>query len=169
MVLMAMGPIAFAQTSPADNRPFATITFKPIPKASSVYGVFQGRTPCPIASQLHMPTSGDCEKLKWQIVLYREPATFVLTIVGGGEVVHQQGGSYRWYEVKGQWTVLKGIALNTGMDVFRLTIDDKGTELRLLKGDDNVLFLLDKDFSVLAGDGDFSYTLNRVELFAGKK
>lgn len=30
-----------------------------------------------------------------------------------------------------------------------------------MKGDDNVLFFLDKDRNLLVGNSDFSYTLNR--------
>ncbi|HEY6899111.1 MAG TPA: hypothetical protein VI233_00650 [Puia sp.] len=161
-----------AQTSPADNKPFQAITFRAIPRGPSVFGVFQGRTPCEIARWLGLTTDSYCEKLKWEVVLYRDsvtmqPVRYLLSIVGGGEVVHQYGGTYRWYQVEGRWTVLKNVAPYPSMDIFRLSIGDK--ELYLLKGDDNVLFILDKDKAVMAGNEDFSYTLNRVELVAGKK
>lgn len=41
--------------------------------------------------------------------------------------------------------------------------------LYLLKGDDNVLFILDENKELRVGNEDFSYTLNRVELVPGKK
>jgi hypothetical protein len=35
-----------AQTAGADNKPWQTITFHPIPSGPSVFGIFEGRMPC---------------------------------------------------------------------------------------------------------------------------
>ncbi|MBS1660341.1 MAG: hypothetical protein JST68_04750 [Bacteroidetes bacterium] len=174
-ITLLLSHTIMAQTSAADNKPFETITFRDIPNGPAVFGVFEGRSPCPVlAEQLHFSISAECEKLKLEIDLYHDPAShaptnYVLSVIGGGDVVRQQGGAYRMYRVQGQWAILKNVASYPGMEVVRLAIDDKGTELFLLKGDDNVLFILDKNKGILAGNEDFSYTLNRVALVAGKK
>ena len=159
-----------AQTAAADNKSFQTITFHPIPKGPSVFGVFEGRFPCPgVARQLKISIDADCAKLKCDLTLYRDsvtfqPTKFVFTIVGGGDVVKQEGGSYRQKLLEGKWAIVKGIKLSPDAEVFQLELSKPGTYFYLMKGDENVLFLLDENKEFRVGNEDFSYTLNRVEL-----
>jgi hypothetical protein len=163
------------QTAPAHNKPSQTITYRAIPAGPSVFGVFEGRPPCPVlARQLHLSTDADCVKLKMDIAFYRNPATlkpdsFVLSIVGSGDVVRQEGGSYRYQEIRGRWSIVKGRQPYPAMEIYRLTLNNRGTTLNLLRGDENVLFILDQHNAVMAGNPDFSFTLNRVELVPGKQ
>src|SRR5882757_4679674 len=82
-----------AQTASADNKLFHTITFHPIPKGPSVFGIFEGRPPCAgLAEQLKISIDADCVKLKCDLTLYRDPVTsqptnFILSVVGGGNVI----------------------------------------------------------------------------------
>jgi hypothetical protein len=46
--------------------------------------------------------------------------------------------------------------------VYALAYGEPNQVLYLYKGDENVLFILDEKREFLAGDKDFSYTLNRV-------
>jgi hypothetical protein len=46
--------------------------------------------------------------------------------------------------------------------VYQLSPTPDQSALLLLKGDDNVLFLLNQKREPLVGHADFSYTLNRV-------
>ena len=164
-----------AQTAAADNKLFQTITFHPIPSGPSVFGVFEGRPPCrEIARQLDISTDADCPKLKCNIIFYRDPATllptsFTLSIVGGGDVVKQDGGSYRKKVLEGKWTIVKGIKSNPAAEVYQLNFGKPGSYFYLLKGDENVLFVLDEKKEFRVGNEDFSYTLNRIELVAGNK
>lgn len=162
-----------AQTAAADNKLSQTITFRPIPKGPSVLGVFEGRPPCPeIAKQLNLPIPGDCEKLKWDLVFYRDPvtlkpSTFTLYIAGGGDVVKQEGGSYQRKILEGKWTIVKGPGSDPGAAVYALEFGNAKTRMYLFKGDENVLFVLDENKEFRVGNEDFSYTLNRVELVPG--
>ena len=162
-----------AQTAAADNKPSQTITFHPIPKGPSVFGVFDGRPPCiEIARQLKISIDAYCPKLKWDLILYRDPVTlqptnFALTIVGGGDVVKQEGGSYRKKLLEGKWAIIKGMKSNSDVEVYQLELDKPRAYLYLMKGDENVLFLLDENKEFRVGNEDFSYTLNRVELVPG--
>jgi hypothetical protein len=159
-----------AQTAAVNNKLSQTITSRPIPKGASVVGVFEGRPPClGIAEQLSIVTDADCAKLKFDLTFYQDsvtlqPATYTLFIVGGGDVVKQDGGSYREKVLKGKWAIIKGIRSNPNAEVYRLELDKPGAYFYLLKGDDNVLFILNENKDFRIGNEEFSYTLNRVEL-----
>ena len=163
-----------AQTAVADNKPSEAVSFQPIPGGASFFGAFEGRVPCTgVARQLKLSIPGDCEKLKCRLTLFRdsatlEPATFMLRIVGGGEIKWQDGHSYRLKELKGRWSVSKGLPSDPNAEAYTLNFDDPGMQLYLLKGDDNVLFALDEKKAFRVGNGEYSYTLNRVVLVPGK-
>jgi hypothetical protein len=166
---------SIAQTAAIDNKLSQSITFRPIPKGTSVFGIFEGRPPCNgLAKQLKISTPADCEKLKCNLILYQDPATmqpttFALTIIGGGEVVKAaDGSSYLQKVIKGKWTIIKGTESNPAATIYGLEIG-MGAYLYLLKGDENVLFVLDENKVFSVGNEDFSYTLNRVELVPGNK
>lgn len=163
-----------AQTAGADNKISKCITFHEIPKGPSVYGVFQGRCPCNgIANTLSLATDSQCDKLKIGITFYQDsitkkPATYILSIVGAGDVIKQSGGSYRLGTIKGNWTITKGNSANKNATIYQLQTNNNGGKLLLLKGDENVLFILDENGQFMTGNEYFSYTLNRVELVPGK-
>jgi len=163
-----------AQTAAVDNKLSQTITFHPIPKGPSVLGVFEGRPPClEIARQLKISTTTDCVKLKWDLTFYRDPfsfqpTTYILHIVGAGDVVKQEGSSYRRKLLEGKWAIIKGIKSNPDTEVYQLELGKPGAYFYLLKGDENVLFVLDENKEFRVGNEDFSYTLNRVELVPKK-
>jgi hypothetical protein len=164
-----------AQTAAVDNKLSQSITFRPIQKGPSVSGIFEGRPPCKgLAKQLKIATPADCEKLKCNLTLYQDPetmqpTTFALTIIGGGEVVKAADGSaYLQKVIKGKWTISKGVKGNPDAVVYGLEFDP-GAYLYLVKGDENVLFVLDENKGFSVGNEDFSYTLNRVELVPGNK
>jgi hypothetical protein len=162
------------QTEAPDNKLSQTITFHPIPKGPSVLGIFEGRPPClEMAIQLEIATTADCTKLKCDLTFYRDPVTFqpttyTLSIVGGGDIVKQEGGSYRQKVLKGKWTIVKGTKSNPEAEIYRLELSKTGAYFYLLKGDENVLFILDENREFRVGNDKFSYTLNRVELISKK-
>jgi hypothetical protein len=166
---------SLAQTAAADNKISQSGTFHPIHMDATVFGVFQGRPACTgTANQLGVEIPADCDKLKWSLTLYRDtvtqqPATYELSIVGGGDVVRTDGGSYRMKILEGKWNRVKGTRSNPNAEVYELELPKPGKNMHLLKGDENVLFVLDENRDFLVGDMDFSYTLNRVELVQAKK
>jgi len=162
--------VSEAQTAAADNKLSTTITFRPIPKGPTVYGIFEGRPPCPgIAKQLKLVIPPDCIKLKWDLILYRDsvmlqPTNYILTIIGGGDVVKVEGGSYQQKRLEGKWKISKGTRLNPDAVIYQLELGKPGDYLSMVKGDENVLFILDENKEFRVGNEDFSYTLNRVQL-----
>jgi len=164
-----------AQTAAVDNKLSKTITFRPIPKGPTVVGVFEGRPPCQgITRQLKLATTADCIKLKCDLTLYRDqatsqPTTYTLSIIGGGDVVKMEGSSYRHKVLEGKWKIVQGAKSNPNAIIYQLSLGKPGDYFYILKGDENVLFILDENKEFRVGNEYFSYTLNRVELVSGKK
>ena len=118
---------------------------------------FVGKTPCKeLAGTLKISNTIDCFKLKWDLILVNDPeknypTTYELRRTGHRESV-----------IKGTWIVSKGTKTNPEAIVYQLDPDKPNESLLLLKGDDNVLFFLDKNRNFLVGNSEFSYTLNRL-------
>ena len=146
-----------AQTAAKDNIISESITFKDPPTGADIYGIFEGRTPCsPISKQLGATVAPDCDHLKWQVILYRDtltlaPTAFTLTT----ELFDRR-------PLKGKWEIAEDKE-NTAGTLLVLYYSPNRKPLYLLKGDDNVLFILNDNRQMLTGNEDFSYTLNRVK------
>jgi hypothetical protein len=159
-----------AQTAGADNKPSKSITFRPIPKGPSVFGVFEGRPPCAgMAGQLKLAITPECIKLKCVLTLYRDsitlqPTRYTFLILGGGDVVNKDGNSYRQKEIAGNWEIVKGTKSDPEAVVYQLELNKPKDHFNILQGDENVLFILDENKEFRVGNENFSYTLNRVEL-----
>ncbi len=139
-----------------NDRPKATqsFTIAPSPNKQAYPLVFEGRTPCQGLSHLLDPNKQDaCLKMKWYVLLYADPITQKPTY-------YLEGGSgYRKETMdKGTWSIQ---TLSNGRIIYQLKPDNKDHVISLLKGDDNILFFVRPDGSLLVGNEDFSYTLNR--------
>jgi len=146
--------------SPSDKASKKTISAQPIAADSATVGIFEGRTPCSDAlRELNGIPTGNCQVIKCQLILYQDvpthlPTSFLLhTIyVGAGDTK---------FANTGKWRISQGTKLNPQATVYELTADKPNVSLMLFKGDDNVLFFLDKDDNFLVGTSYASYTLNR--------
>jgi hypothetical protein len=112
---------------------------------------FDGRTPCNVPGVVAPGTT--CYKLKWRIILYadpqrNEPGTYRIL----GTVWRKEGGR------TGSWKIITG---KNGRVVYKLNDENGKGLLYLLKVDENILLFTDADGKLLAGDEDFSYTLNK--------
>lgn len=148
-----------AQTAAVDNKLSKSITFHPIPTGPAVYGIFEGRPPCQeIARQVDSPASSECTKVKWRLTLYYDPITREPT-------TYQLLG--RYLPAEGKWKILRGMPSNPDAIIYQLELSKPGSSFYFLKGDENVLFVLDENKNFRVGNDQFSYTLNRVELVPG--
>ena len=142
--LFSMQPLAAASTIPIHARLLKEDTATIIE--------FAGRTPCQeIAKQMNWKVSKECWKMKWLITLKRdaktlEPNGFILrqTNISGARIL-------------GKWKIDKTEQGN----ILSLTTSDTGQQLNLLIGNEDVLFILDKQLRPLVGNSEFSFTLNR--------
>jgi hypothetical protein len=118
--------------------------------------VFDGRTPCQeFAREQNLTVVNDCFKLKWRIILYRDPKTLFPSRYEMKRVTKNLS------ELTGTWSVIKGTRTNPDAIVYELTPSNSKRKFRLLQGDENVLFVMRDDDELFGSDENFSYTLNR--------
>ena len=143
-----------AQILSTSNKPSQVWPGGDIITGKNVYGVFAGRTPCQeFIKELNMEASPECLKRKMNIILYQDSAT-------GRPTTYETKGFGKW-SGKGKWYILQETPTDPNATIFQLKLDET-TSLYLLKGDDNVLFILDRNKNFLTGNAKFSYTLNRA-------
>jgi hypothetical protein len=124
-------------------------TISPLSTGPTVYGVFEGRTPClGVARLLARTVAPGCSKLKWRLTLYqnpdnRRPTTFKL-----------EGTLYRSDRVEGPLTL-------SDRGVITLEGPNRTTLISLLKVNDDAVMFLDQSGNMLVGNASFSYTLER--------
>jgi hypothetical protein len=145
------------QPGEISRAPDMSYTISPLATGPAVFGVFEGRTPCRgISRQLKLPEIDGCLKVKWRVTLYRDPSSAAATSYKIESSLHRQRAR------EGTWKLLRQSSAGSDSEVYHLDATATEGAIRLLKGDDNVLFFVDERFSPLIGTADFSYTLNRV-------
>lgn len=123
------------------------------PPGSVVLAYYEGRTACKeLMAALQEGYREACAKRKLSLILYVDSAT-------------RRPSSYKIRGVgirsgKGKWTIEKGTPTDPEAVVYRL--DMGAVSMLLLKGDEQVLFILDQDKRFLVGNAKYGYTLNRV-------
>ena len=95
-------------------------------------------------------------KIKMGTDLFRDPKTNRPTIY------KLEGSLYREQAREGKWVIVRGTKNDANAIVYQLDPDKPGNSFYFLKGDDNILFILDENKNPRVGNIDFSYTLNRV-------
>jgi hypothetical protein len=119
--------------------------------------IFDGRTPCQqFAAEHQMNVSSSCFKLKWRLILNRDPVSHKPTTYTIRKVVDNIPR-----DVSGKWQAVKGANGNTDALVYQLDPDKSNESIYLLVGDENVLFFLNQEHKLYVGNSDFSFTLNR--------
>ena len=122
----------------------------------AVFGIFDGRTPCQgIARELGIPARPGCWKAKWRLTLFHDPTTHEPTNY------RLEGTLYATRPREGRWRISRGTALNADADVFELAPSSGESPTQLLRGDDGVLFFLDRERQPLIGNASNAYTLDR--------
>ena len=126
---------------------------------------FSGRSPCrEIAQQINHPVEADCFKLKWGIDFHRDPKTLIPTTYRLRGTLYRNEARGTETIREGKWRVIKGTKTDPNAVVYQLNSFGSDGPIFLLKADRDVLFFTMKDGSVLVGNEDFSYTLNRGEV-----
>ena len=131
---------------------------------SPIVGIFDGRTSCSsVLRELNGISAAGCQRTKWRLTLYQDPKTHTPTTFQLLTVYVGKGNSQ--YTNTGKWSVTQGIKTDPKALVYQLELDRDKAQISLafLKAYDNILFFLDKNRNLMAGNADFSYTLNRVK------
>lgn len=119
--------------------------------------IYDGRTPCQeIAAEYNLKVTPACFKLKWRLILNRDPLTHAPTTYTIRKVVDNVPR-----DVTGKWTIIKGSQENPDVIIYQLDPEDQQNSISFLAGDENVLFFLDKKNRLFSGNGDFSFALNK--------
>lgn len=148
---------ANAQEARLTNVPSKTTSRTAVASGPSVVGVFDGRFPCSeIAKDWKITVSPECWKVKWSVTFYQDPTTHQPT------TYRLLGTLNRSAVREGKWTIVRGTKTDPEAVVYQLDSDKPEVSIYLLKGDDNVLFILDQERNFRVGDENLSYTLNRV-------
>jgi hypothetical protein len=141
----------------AVSAPDMSYPISPLATGPTVFSVFEGRSPCHgIARELKLPQHAGCTKVKWRITLYQNPETSDPTTYKVEGTLHRRSAR------EGTWRIVRGAKTDPNAVVYQLDATPTEAALLLLKGDDNVLFILNQNREPLVGHGEFSYTLNRV-------
>lgn len=115
--------------------------------------VFDGRTPCKEFAVDHgVKENPDCFKVKWRVMLNRDPQTLEPTIYSTRRIVYDLADN------TGTWAIKK---LSDRTFVIQLNPDQPGRSISLLMVDKNILYFLDKNGQPYTGNADFSFALNR--------
>jgi hypothetical protein len=128
----------------------------PMPEGSSVFGVFDGRTPCHelVVEFTQFPSSPGCLKIKWRLTLYQDAATSAPSTY-----LYMGTSTYR----EGSWEIVHDMEGDPDASIYQLNLDDGQPPVSFLRVDENHLYLLDRDVNLLVGNELFSYTLSRVD------
>ena len=125
-----------------------------IPPGSTVLAFYEGRTACQeILPVLDLPRSEVCAKRKMALALYVDKITNLPTTYNMRGLGIRSG--------TGKWSIEKGIPGHPEAIVYKLDMGE--VSMFLMKGDEQVLFILDKQKNFLTGNTQYSYTLNRVK------
>lgn len=127
-----------------------------MPEGSSVFSVFDGRTPC---HELVMQFTQNalfpgCLKIKLRLTLFQDS-------VNGAPSSYLLMGTSHYRE--GSWTIARGIAGDPDAIVYQLQMREAQYPVSFLLVDENHLFLMDRNLNLLVGNQLFSYTLSKVD------
>ena len=148
-------PVAVEASSHSFPDPPTRPPLPPVPEGSSVFGAFEGRTPCHeiVVEVMEITPVPGCLKIKWRITLYQYDSGAPSTYLSMGTSTFREGS----------WSILHGVEGDQDAVVYQLHLEDAGQPVSLLKVDENHLFLMDRAMNLLVGNELFSYTLSRVD------
>ena len=109
-----------------------------------------------IAKDWNVTIRPETWKVKWRLTLYKDSTTHQPT------TYHLLGTLDRSAARQGKWAIVRGTKTDPNAVVYQLDADKPEVSVYLLKGDDNVLFILDQQRNFRIGTIDLSYTLNRI-------
>jgi hypothetical protein len=118
---------------------------------------FAGRTPCePVNTEYNLNLGENCLKVKWLLKLYIEPVTHKPTSFYWNRTGHRSGN------IEGTWSIETSTINNLPVMICRLKPVSPFEPIDMLIADGNVMYFLDKSQSIMTGDENFSFALNRI-------
>src|SRR3954471_5496761 len=150
---------------PAGSGPQPAYKPRPLSAGPTVYGVFEGRTPCDVAAMIDAPLPGGCHRLDWRLTLFQDAKTRGLT------TYRLEGSLFGSGPREGDVSPLDGTPFDPTARVLKLELpaaarsEDGAAQgpgpVYLMRGDDDVLFILDRAGKLGLGDRESNYVLSR--------
>jgi hypothetical protein len=142
------------------------------PAGSSVFGVFEGITPCSAQTRPlpQIPKDTNCEQMIWKFTLYQNsatgaPTTYQLDAAYGVPKQNtnglEDGGTPIIME--GNWGIAKDIDADPNAVVYQLNPEDPQMTVSFLQVGEDILHVLHPDLQMMVGNGAWSYTINRTD------
>lgn len=126
----------------------------PYPKRNengdSIFAVYEGRTPC---------GAEDCEKLKVELVLYRNPATQAPTTYWLGLIGVGQGNNR--IVTQGNWSTTRGAQDYPEAVVYALDANTDSERRYYWRVNQDILLALDQNMRPKVGNAAWGYMLSR--------
>ena len=142
------------------------------PAGSSVFGVFEGITPCSQQTRPlpQIPEDTNCEQMIWKFILYQDsatgaPTTYQLDAAYGVPKQNTTGLARGGTSItmKGKWAIVKGTSADPNAVVYQLNPEIPEMTVSFLKVDEDILHVLHPDLRLMVGNGGWSYTINRTD------
>ena len=146
---------AFSEKPRRGPAPVLAFTAVPQPDGPTVFGTFEGRTPCGLSQVLGIPVPADCDKLDWRVTLFQDPQTRALTNY------RLEGSLFPAGPREGAIRHLVSTAFNRDASVLKLEGAPVEQPVYLMRGDDNVFFFVDRTGDLGVGDRESGYVLYR--------
>lgn len=130
--------------------------------------VYEGSTPAGafIKSALKIPTDVTCEFIKWKVSISNSQAgvgTFNASLWYGESQPNTNGfkNGGHWLQFYGKYKTRNGDNKFRSRQVIELHSSTLNQSISLLKINDALFYILDKNDNLLIGNGGFSYVLNK--------
>ena len=144
----------------------------PIVASSSVFGVFEGITPCSAQTRPlpQIPADTNCEQMIWEFSLFQDSATGAPTLyrLDATYGVPQQnttglekGGTP--ITMEGRWAIVKGSDADPNAVIYQLNPEDPQMTVSFLKVSEEILHVLHPNLKLMVGNAGWSYTINRTD------
>lgn len=115
-----------------------------------VFAVFESRIPC----------SGECQRLKFGLALYRSRSTNAPTTYKMARVYVAEGNDRTMNE--GTWTITGGTKFDPKAVVYQLDSNAPQEFSSFWAIGQDILFILDRDLSPRVGNAGYGYALNKT-------
>ena len=170
--LCLIGSLLCLLTGCTPSKTATVVPVTPVAPGSSVFGVFEGITPCSAQTRPlpQIPKDTNCEQMIWEFTLFQDsatgaPTTYQLDAAYGVPKQNttglEKGGTP--ITMEGNWQIVKGTSADPNAVVYQLNPEDPQMTVSFLKVDEDILHVLHPDMRLMVGNASWSYTINRTD------
>jgi hypothetical protein len=170
--LCLIGSLLCLLTGCTPSKTATVVPVTPVAPGSSVFGVFEGITPCSAQTRPlpQIPKDTNCEQMIWEFTLFQDsatgaPTTYQLDAAYGVPKQNttglEKGGTP--ITMEGNWQIVKGTSADPKAVVYQLNPLDSQMTVSFLKVSEDILHVLHPNMRLMVGNASWSYTINRTD------